>query len=584
MARTHRVFGYGLALLGVLGLSFALLPQVGAQTAERCFVETSFCVAGPFRSFWEQGGLATFGFPLGPQGQPQANPQAAGAPAQVQWFERHRLELHPANPSPYNLLLGRVGAERLEQLGRDWQQAPPSPPQPGCQFFPETGRNLCAPFLAPWQASGRELDGQPGVSASESLALFGLPLTEAQTETLDGQSYTVQWFERARFELHQLDGGVTRVLFGRLGAELLAGGAVGGTLPGTAPTQPVAPTATGAAGGQAPTATRVPPTATRVPPTPTRRPRTATAEPTPENEASSTSAPTSTRAPAATSTAGAPTATRQPTSTAAPPTATRVPPSATPTPSDPFEPPVQPTVPPGFPPDGGLPSLGGAQLSFPNLGSLNIGDPACIDTVGPAAPGTELSFTVTGPQPAGSVQETVTVFDVNNGPGSKVRWRWVPSPDYQPGTYIISATETITGGTITLLDRAAGAGGVVTAVRVGDRISDNDVASCNDGVHGAPGDTFGVVLTGFNIQEVVELYLYGDAGCPATTPGGRACFKGLLNTVSVDGDGQAFVSIPTKATYPIGRYIVLTKAQVLAAPGGPSDNLNSNWEQRIELE
>jgi hypothetical protein len=48
-----------------------------------------------------------------------------------------------------------------------------------------------------------------------SLMRFGLPLTEAKTETNpDGATVTTQWFERARLELHG-----TTVLLGRLGAE-----------------------------------------------------------------------------------------------------------------------------------------------------------------------------------------------------------------------------------------------------------------------------------------------------------------------------------------------------------------------------
>ena len=45
------------------------------------------------------------------------------------------------------------------------------------------------------------------MSEAESLALFGQPLSELQVETSsDGQSYTVQWFERARFEDHGSQG------------------------------------------------------------------------------------------------------------------------------------------------------------------------------------------------------------------------------------------------------------------------------------------------------------------------------------------------------------------------------------------
>jgi hypothetical protein len=73
--------------------------------------------------------------------------------------------------------------------------------------------------LSYWQSQGLQIDGNPAVSPAESLALFGQPLSDPQMETLsDGQQHLVQWFERARFELH--DNGV---LLGLLGEELAAG-------------------------------------------------------------------------------------------------------------------------------------------------------------------------------------------------------------------------------------------------------------------------------------------------------------------------------------------------------------------------
>lgn len=178
-------------------LSVLLWEQT--QPNQRCFRETGMCIAGRLRAFWEQnGGLATFGLPLTRQ---QAL-DAASPDRQVQWFERARLELHPDNPAPADVKLGRIGVEYLEQQGRDWWLFERSTPQEGCLFFPETEKNVCGPFLATWQAHGLELDGRPGITFAESLALSGLPLSNAQVETLsDGQDYLVQWFERARFEL-----------------------------------------------------------------------------------------------------------------------------------------------------------------------------------------------------------------------------------------------------------------------------------------------------------------------------------------------------------------------------------------------
>lgn len=191
-----------------------------AQQDERCFGETGFCVSGRIRQFWEQnGGLAVFGYPLGPQ----LEEQIEGRAVQAQWFERTRLELHPENPAPYDVLLGRVGVEALAAQGRDWFSFPTNPQQEGCTYFAETGHNVCGAVLRAWQASGLQLDGRPGVSFAESLALFGLPLGDEQTETIEGREYRVQWFERGRFELHPENQPPYDVLLGRLGAELRAG-------------------------------------------------------------------------------------------------------------------------------------------------------------------------------------------------------------------------------------------------------------------------------------------------------------------------------------------------------------------------
>ncbi len=78
------------------------------------------------------------------------------------------------------VLGGIVGvAPRAEAAG---------PSGPGC--FTETDRCITGRFLAYWQANG-------------GLAQFGFPLTGEQPALLeDGKTYTVQYFERARFELH----------------------------------------------------------------------------------------------------------------------------------------------------------------------------------------------------------------------------------------------------------------------------------------------------------------------------------------------------------------------------------------------
>ncbi len=206
-------------------LAVALLPlaaptprTVQAQTSERCFSETGHCISGRIRQFWEQnGGLEVFGLPI----TPLQTREIEGQPRQVQWFERNRLELHPENAPPHDVLLGRLGADLLEQQGRNWFALPRSEPQPGCRHFEETGHNVCGSILAAWRAGGLELDGRPGKSTAENVALFGMPLGPAQVERLsDGREYTVQWFERVRFELHPEQPASSGVLLGLLGNEM----------------------------------------------------------------------------------------------------------------------------------------------------------------------------------------------------------------------------------------------------------------------------------------------------------------------------------------------------------------------------
>jgi heat shock protein HslJ len=206
-------------LLGTLALAVPTTAQ--AQSGERCFAETGFCISGPIRTFWERnGGLPVFGLPLGPQQEETIE----GRRLQVQRFERNRLELHPENPAPYTVLIGRVGAERLEQLGRPWQRGTASDESgagdaESCRLFAETGYTVCGEFLSAFRRFGLDL-GRGGIAFEESLGLFGLPISEARAETIEGKEYTVQWFERARFELHPENQPPFTVLFGRLGAEL----------------------------------------------------------------------------------------------------------------------------------------------------------------------------------------------------------------------------------------------------------------------------------------------------------------------------------------------------------------------------
>lgn len=84
---------------------------------------------------------------------------------------------------------------------------------PGALYFGETGHSLSGTFLQYWQARG-------------GLAIFGYPISEEFTEVspTDGKLYTVQYFERNRFELHPENVGTPHeVLLGLLGSEGIRG-------------------------------------------------------------------------------------------------------------------------------------------------------------------------------------------------------------------------------------------------------------------------------------------------------------------------------------------------------------------------
>jgi hypothetical protein len=44
-----------LLILSLLALALTLLPGSAAQSEQRCFPETGFCIAGPIRAYWLMG-------------------------------------------------------------------------------------------------------------------------------------------------------------------------------------------------------------------------------------------------------------------------------------------------------------------------------------------------------------------------------------------------------------------------------------------------------------------------------------------------------------------------------------------------
>jgi photosystem II stability/assembly factor-like uncharacterized protein len=196
-------------------------PSAPTPTAhpanERCFAETDHCISGRIAEYWEQhGGVAVFGYPI----TPLQIERVEGEERLVQWFERTRLELHPENEQPYDVLVGRLSEQHPA-----YQPRSRATPQPGCLWFEETGHNVCNQdtdngFKTYWQTHGLQ---DPTLTPDQrSLALYGLPLTEAteMVNPTNGETYLTQWFERTRLEWHPDNAQDYRVLPGLLGKEL----------------------------------------------------------------------------------------------------------------------------------------------------------------------------------------------------------------------------------------------------------------------------------------------------------------------------------------------------------------------------
>jgi hypothetical protein len=183
------------ALFALALLLTAASVQTASAQSQRCFSETNQCISGPIRAYWEKnGGLPIFGFPITDQHQETVE----GRTIQVQWFERDRLEIQADG----TVTTGRLGVELLQKRGTPWQPGNKVSADSGCIAFKETGHQICGTFARFWQKNG-------------GLTRLGFPITDEIQEAIQGQTYTVQYFERRRFELHG-----DQVLLGLLGREV----------------------------------------------------------------------------------------------------------------------------------------------------------------------------------------------------------------------------------------------------------------------------------------------------------------------------------------------------------------------------
>jgi hypothetical protein len=184
------------------------------------FPETGHYIYNLFQSYWKQfGGLEIFGYPL--------TEQRLEGDYWVQYFERARFEYHPeyekkdpnwdklsnAAKLKLQIQLTRLGADLVSQrtANKGYPAADAKSQLPGATLFPETGHTISGSIAAYWQSHN-------------GLVNFGYPLSEPLQETspLDHKTYTVQYFERTRLEIHPENAGTSyEILLGQMGRELL---------------------------------------------------------------------------------------------------------------------------------------------------------------------------------------------------------------------------------------------------------------------------------------------------------------------------------------------------------------------------
>jgi hypothetical protein len=180
------------------GISVAPAAKLVGDPSAVYMDRTGHNISGPFLRFYnEHGGLDIFGYPrtevLTEQG------------FQVQYFQRARMELHPEfTGTPYEISLSLLG----DQLTTDRRPFPTSAPFANSAtriYFQATQHALSYGFLHFFKTRG-------------DLDVFGYPISEELRES----GYTVQYFQRARFEYHpEFAGTPYEVELGLLGDQLL---------------------------------------------------------------------------------------------------------------------------------------------------------------------------------------------------------------------------------------------------------------------------------------------------------------------------------------------------------------------------
>ncbi|MDQ5823844.1 MAG: hypothetical protein M3441_06465 [Chloroflexota bacterium] len=194
------------ALALVMGLAPSGQALAQGQTNCQKFPETGKSACGKFLDYWKShGGLQQQGYPVSEQMQEKSD--VDGKTYTVQYFERAVFEAHPEQKPPYDMLLSLLGSMRYkEKYPNGVRELPDDAKAQAGMTFPETGKTIKGAFLEYWKNNG-------------GLAQQGFPITNLIRERseIDGKEYTMQYFERAVFELHPEKPAPYNVLLSQLG-------------------------------------------------------------------------------------------------------------------------------------------------------------------------------------------------------------------------------------------------------------------------------------------------------------------------------------------------------------------------------
>jgi hypothetical protein len=153
-------------------------PSNNNDPSRQYFPQTGHTLAYGFKTYWEQnGGLYVFGYPISSEFR-EFN-RDSGKEHTVQYFERARFEWHPEfQGTPYEVLLGRMGAEFADANNIDTSSVPKS--SDSIRAFP----GLLDPN---WSRAVRTKDGHAiGVITASSVNIRQAPSVQS---TIVGTTY-----------------------------------------------------------------------------------------------------------------------------------------------------------------------------------------------------------------------------------------------------------------------------------------------------------------------------------------------------------------------------------------------------------